>query len=176
MAHRRQTGRSMLLPAASQVGTGVRLVPQQRGSCHQQAPAEGSMRAATVTASYVGEGEGASLSAESPPFPSYQPTTHSDFGQESPRALGEGHGEYSGTTQSLQGPLVQEPDPRSPPSSPVAHQPTTGGENKSTISTHSSSSFLNFYCYSITVVCLFSPSLHPTPAEPTSLLHLHTPP
>ena len=24
----------------------------------------------------------------------------------------------------------------------------------------------NFYCYSITVVCLFSPSLHPTPAEP----------
>ena len=24
---------------------------------------------------------------------------------------------------------------------------------------------LNFYCYSITVVCLFSPSLHPTPAE-----------
>ena len=23
--------------------------------------------------------------------------------------------------------------------------------------------FLNFYCYSITVVCLFSPSLHPTP-------------
>ena len=26
-----------------------------------------------------------------------------------------------------------------------------------------------FYCYSITVVCLFSPSLHPTPAEPTSL-------
>ena len=33
--------------------------------------------------------------------------------------------------------------------------------------------FLNFYCYSITVVCLFSPSLHPTPAEPTSLPHLH---
>ena len=29
--------------------------------------------------------------------------------------------------------------------------------------------FFNFYCYSITVVCLFSPSLHPTPAEPTSL-------
>ena len=36
--------------------------------------------------------------------------------------------------------------------------------------------FFNFYCYSITVVCLFSPSLHPTPAEPTSLLHLHPPP
>ena len=36
--------------------------------------------------------------------------------------------------------------------------------------------FLNFYCYSITVVCLFSPSLHPTPAEPTSLPHLHPPP
>ena len=34
--------------------------------------------------------------------------------------------------------------------------------------------FLNFYCYSIT--CLFSPSFHPTPAEPTSLPHLHTPP
>ena len=33
-----------------------------------------------------------------------------------------------------------------------------------------------FYCYSITVVCLFSPPLHPTPAEPTSLLHLHHPP
>ena len=32
--------------------------------------------------------------------------------------------------------------------------------------------FLNFYCYSITVVCLFSPSLHPTPAEPTSTLPL----
>ena len=25
---------------------------------------------------------------------------------------------------------------------------------------------LIFYCYSITVVCLFSPSLHPTPAKP----------
>ena len=36
--------------------------------------------------------------------------------------------------------------------------------------------FKNFYCYSITVVCLFSPSLHPTPAEPTSLPHLHPPP
>ena len=34
----------------------------------------------------------------------------------------------------------------------------------------------NFYCYSITVVCLFSPSLHPTPPEPTSLPHLHPPP
>ena len=33
--------------------------------------------------------------------------------------------------------------------------------------------FFNFYCYSITVVCLFSPSLHPTPAEPTSLPHVH---
>ena len=29
-----------------------------------------------------------------------------------------------------------------------------------------------FYCYSITVVCLFTPSLHTTPAEPTSLPHL----
>ena len=27
----------------------------------------------------------------------------------------------------------------------------------------------NFYCYSITVVCIFSPSLHPTSAKPTSL-------
>ena len=35
---------------------------------------------------------------------------------------------------------------------------------------------LIFYCYSITVVCLFSPSLHPTPAEPTSLPHLHPSP
>ena len=31
--------------------------------------------------------------------------------------------------------------------------------------------FFNFYCYSITVVCLFSPSLHPTPADPTALPH-----
>ena len=36
--------------------------------------------------------------------------------------------------------------------------------------------FKKFYCYSITVVCLFSPSLHPTLAEPTSLPHLHPPP
>ena len=37
--------------------------------------------------------------------------------------------------------------------------------------------FKNFYCYSITVVCLFSPSLHPTPAEPTSSIpRLHPPP
>ena len=35
---------------------------------------------------------------------------------------------------------------------------------------------LIFYCYSITVVCLFSPSLHPNPAKPPSLLHLHPPP
>ena len=34
----------------------------------------------------------------------------------------------------------------------------------------------NFYCYSITVVFLFSPSLHTTPAEPTSRPHLHPPP
>ena len=32
-----------------------------------------------------------------------------------------------------------------------------------------------FYCYSITVVCIFSPSLHATPAEPTSLPGLHLP-
>ena len=36
--------------------------------------------------------------------------------------------------------------------------------------------FFNFYCYSVTVACLFSPSLHPTPAEPTSLPHLLPPP
>ena len=36
--------------------------------------------------------------------------------------------------------------------------------------------FFNFYCYSITVVCVFSPSLHPTPAESTSLPRLHPPP
>ena len=34
----------------------------------------------------------------------------------------------------------------------------------------------NFYCYSVIVVWLFSPSLHPTPAEPTSLPRLHPPP
>ena len=37
-------------------------------------------------------------------------------------------------------------------------------------------SFLFFYCYSITVVCLFSPSLHPTPGESTSFRPLHPPP
>ena len=36
--------------------------------------------------------------------------------------------------------------------------------------------FKNFYCYSVTVVCLFSQPIHPTPAEPISLLHLHPPP
>ena len=34
----------------------------------------------------------------------------------------------------------------------------------------------NFYCYSITVVCIFSPFLHPTPTKPTSLPHLYPPP
>ena len=36
--------------------------------------------------------------------------------------------------------------------------------------------FKIFYCYSITIVCLFSASLHPTPAEPPSLPHLHPSP
>ena len=36
--------------------------------------------------------------------------------------------------------------------------------------------FKSFYCYSITVVCIFSPPLHPTPSEPPSLPHLHPPP
>ena len=36
--------------------------------------------------------------------------------------------------------------------------------------------FLIFYCYSITVVCLFSQSLHPTPAETTSFPNLHPTP
>ena len=36
--------------------------------------------------------------------------------------------------------------------------------------------FLNFNCYSVTVVCLFFPSLYPTPAKPTSSPHLHPPP
>ena len=36
--------------------------------------------------------------------------------------------------------------------------------------------FFFFNCYSITVVCLLSPSLHPTPAKPASLPHLHPPP
>ena len=35
--------------------------------------------------------------------------------------------------------------------------------------------FFNF-CYSVTVVCIFSSSLHPTPANPTSLPHLYPPP
>ena len=35
--------------------------------------------------------------------------------------------------------------------------------------------FFNFYCHSITVVCIFSPSFLPTPAEPTSLPCLHPP-
>ena len=33
-----------------------------------------------------------------------------------------------------------------------------------------------FYCCSITVVCIFSPSLPPTPAEPTSLPCFYPPP
>ena len=41
---------------------------------------------------------------------------------------------------------------------------------------HAISFFFNFYFYSITVVCLFSLSLHPTPAKPTSLPLLHPPP
>ena len=32
-----------------------------------------------------------------------------------------------------------------------------------------------FYCYSITLVCIFSPFLHPIPAKPTSLPCLHPP-
>ena len=36
--------------------------------------------------------------------------------------------------------------------------------------------FKNFYCYSITVIWIFSPSLHPTPAKPISLPRLHPPP
>ena len=35
--------------------------------------------------------------------------------------------------------------------------------------------FKLFYC-SITVVCIFSPPLYPTPAKPPSLPHLHPPP
>ena len=37
-------------------------------------------------------------------------------------------------------------------------------------------SFFNFYCYSITVVCILSPSLHPTSAKPTSLPCFHPSP
>ena len=36
--------------------------------------------------------------------------------------------------------------------------------------------YLNFYCYSIILVCIFSPSLHPTPVKPTSLPCVHPPP
>ena len=36
--------------------------------------------------------------------------------------------------------------------------------------------FLNFYCYSITVVCIFSPPLDPPPAQPNSLPCFHPPP
>ena len=36
--------------------------------------------------------------------------------------------------------------------------------------------FFKFYFYSVTIVCIFSPSLHPTPASPTSLPHLYPPP
>ena len=34
---------------------------------------------------------------------------------------------------------------------------------------------LFFYCYSVTIVCIFFPSLHPIPANPTSLPHLSPP-
>ena len=36
--------------------------------------------------------------------------------------------------------------------------------------------FKFIYFYSVTIVCIFSPSLHPTPASPTSLPHLYPPP
>ena len=36
--------------------------------------------------------------------------------------------------------------------------------------------FFFFNCYSVTIVCIFSPSLHPTPANPTSLPYLYPPP
>ena len=36
--------------------------------------------------------------------------------------------------------------------------------------------FLLFYVYSVTIVCIFAPSLHPTPANPTSLPHNYPPP
>ena len=36
--------------------------------------------------------------------------------------------------------------------------------------------FKLFYCCSITVVCIFSPPLYPTPAKPTSLPCFHPPP
>ena len=35
---------------------------------------------------------------------------------------------------------------------------------------------LFYFIYSVTIVCIFSPSLHPTPASPTSLPHLYPPP
>ena len=35
--------------------------------------------------------------------------------------------------------------------------------------------FFIFYCCSVTVVCIFSPPLHPTPAKLTSLPSLHPP-
>ena len=36
--------------------------------------------------------------------------------------------------------------------------------------------FKLIYFYSVTIVCIFSPSLHPTPASPTSLPHLYPSP
>ena len=39
--------------------------------------------------------------------------------------------------------------------------------------------YLNFFkknFYSVTIVCIFSPSLHPTPVNPTSLPHFYPPP
>ena len=50
-----------------------------------------------------------------------------------------------------------------------------GDRSRTTESTHTGDPFF-FYCYSITVVCLFSPSLHPTPAKPPSLPQHHPPP
>ena len=44
------------------------------------------------------------------------------------------------------------------------------------IITQSPQFFCFFYCYSITVVCIFSPSLHPTPDKPPSLPCFHPPP
>ena len=36
--------------------------------------------------------------------------------------------------------------------------------------------FIIFYCYSVTIVCIFSPSLHTTQAETPSHPHFHPPP
>ena len=53
---------------------------------------------------------------------------------------------------------------------------STQRKNNLWVEKQSRTIFLIFNFYSVTIVCIFSPSVHPTPASPTSLPHLYPPP